>query len=98
MELKLVFGAKSSPGLYDSVSDVIRDLAILDSDILPTMVTKHLDDVLGVGSSQPGDPVFKFFESYVALAAELGVRLPPVNVDRDKIQSPQTSVTALGML
>ena len=62
------------------------------------MVTKHLDDVLGVGSSQPGDPVFKFFESYVALAAELGVRLPPVNVDRDKIQSPQTSVTALGML
>lgn len=98
VELKLVFGAKSSPGLYDSVSDVIRDLAILDSDILPTMVTKHLDDVLGVGSSQPGDPVFKFFESYVALAAELGVRLPPVNVDRDKIQSPQTSVTALGML
>lgn len=98
VELKLVFGARSSPGLFDGVSDVIRDLAILDSDILPTMVTKHLDDVLAVGSDQPGDPVYKFFESYVALAAELGVRLPPVNVDRDKIQSPHTTVVALGMM
>ena len=97
VELKLVFGARSSPGLFDGVSDVIRDLAITDSDILPTMVTKHLDDVLGVGSNQPGDPVYKFFEAYVALAAELGVRLPPVNVDREKIQSPQSSVVALGM-
>ena len=98
VELKLVFGARSSPGLFDCISDVIRDFAVLDSDILPTLVTKHLDDVLGVGSDQPDDPVFKFFESYVALAAELGVKLPPVNVDRDKIQSPQTSVVALGML
>ena len=97
VELRLVFGAKSSPGLYDLVSDLLRDLAILDSDILITLVTKHLDDILAVGRCSHDDPVYKFFEAYVKLAEEVGVRLPPVNVDKSKIQSPQTTVVALGM-
>ena len=97
VELRLVFGARSSPGLFDMVSDVLKDLAILDSSILATLVTKHLDDILAVGRNSSDDPVYKFFAAYIKLAEEIGVRLPPVDVDKTKVQSPQTTVVALGM-
>ena len=97
VELKLVFGAKSSPGIYDEISQIILDLAILQSSIDRTLVTKHLDDTLGVGMNRPDDPVFACFKAYLEVAEEVGVRLPPPNVDKDKVQSPHTTVTALGM-
>ena len=97
VELKLVFGARSSPGLYDTVSNVIRDLAVAESYILRSRVAKHLDDILGVGTSSPDDPVHSFFEAYLQLADEVGVRLPPPDVDKSKCQSPATTVLALGM-
>ena len=65
VELKLVFGSRSSPGLYDGVSDVILDLAVLESQILRNRVTKHLDDTLGVGLNSPGDPVFACYIRHI---------------------------------
>ena len=97
VELKLVFGARSSPGIYDGVSQIVLDLAILQSKINRTLVTKHLDDTLGVGLNKPDDPVFACFKAYLEVAAEVGVKLPPPNVDKEKVQSPHTTVTALGM-
>ena len=97
VELKLVFGARSSPGLYDTVSNVIRDLAVAESHILRSRVAKHLDDILGIGTPSPLDPVHSFFEAYLELAEEVGVRLPPPDVDKSKCQSPATTVLALGM-
>lgn len=97
VELRLVFGARSSPGIYDEVSDVVLDLAVLESQILRTRVTKHLDDTLGVGSNSPDDPVHACFEAYLKVAKEVGVRLPAPNVDKTKVQSPATTVLALGM-
>ena len=97
VELKLVFGARSSPGLYDMVSNVTRDLAVAESHILRSRVAKHLDDILGVGTSGGGDPIHAFFEAYLRLADEIGVRLPPPDVDKSKCQSPATTVLALGM-
>ena len=96
-ELKLVFGARSSAGLYDSVSDIILILALRQASFPRTLTTKHLDDVLAVGTADPGDPVFSFFKAYLEVAEEVGVRLPPVDVDKTKVQSPHSSVTALGM-
>ena len=97
VELKLVFGARSSPGIYDGVSNVIRDIAIAESGIKPYLVAKHLDDILAVGLARPDDPVFGFFQAYLDLAKEVGVRLPPADEDKTKCQSPATSVLALGM-
>ena len=97
VELRLVFGAKSSPGIYDEISDVVLNVAVLESKILRTMVTKHLDDTLGVGSNTPGDPVFAFFKAYLRVAEEIGVKLPAPDVDKTKVQSPATTVQALGM-
>ena len=97
VELRLVFGARSSPGIYDEVSDVVLDMAILESKIMRTMVTKHLDDTLGVGRSTPDDPVFSCFNAYLRVAEEVGVKLPTPDVDKSKVQSPATTVLALGM-
>ena len=97
VELKLVFGSRSSPGLYDEVSDVLLDLAVLESKILRNRVTKHLDDTLGVGLNSPGDPVFACYQAYLRLAKEVGVKLPAPDVDKTKVQSPATTVLALGM-
>ena len=97
LELKLTFGSKSSPGLYELPSNLILRLALIEAAMPRTLVAKHLDDVLGVGRPELGDPVHAFFKAYVALAEEVGVRLPPVDVDKTKIQSPQTTVVALGM-
>ena len=96
-ELKLVFGARSSPGLYDSVSDLILALALRQACFPRTLVAKHLDDVLAAGREDPCDPVHKFFKAYLEVAKEVGVRLPPANVDKTKVQSPHTTVTALGL-
>ena len=97
VELMLVFGARSSPGLYDDVSNVIRDIAVTESGIVRKRVAKHLDDILAVGGAKSDDPVHKFFKAYLALAKEVGVRLPPPDEDKTKCQSPSTTVLALGM-
>ena len=97
VELRLVFGARSSPGIYDEVSDVILDMAVLESEIIRTRVTKHLDDTLGVGRNTPDDPVHACFKAYLKVAQEVGVKLPAPDVDKSKVQSPATSVLALGM-
>lgn len=95
--MKLVFGAKSSPGIYDLVSDVFLVLVLREASFPRTLVAKHLDDILAVGRDDPADPVHKFFKAYITLAEEVGIRLPEVNVDKTKVQSPQTTVTALGL-
>ena len=97
VETKLVFGARSSPGLYDGLSNVIKDIAVEESAIEGNRVAKHLDDILAVGLAREDDPVHKFFTAYLELAEEVGVRLPPPDVDKTKCQSPATSVLALGM-
>ena len=97
VETKLVFGARSSPGLYDGVSDVIKEIAVEESRIEGNRVAKHLDDILAVGSAREDDPVHKFFTAYLELAQEVGVRLPEPDEDKSKCQSPATSVLALGM-
>ena len=97
VELRLVFGARSSPGIYDEVSDVVLDVAVLESKILRSLVTKHLDDTLGVGTSKADDPVQACFKAYLRVAEEVGVKLPVPDEDKTKVQSPATTVLALGM-
>ena len=50
-----------------------------------------------MGGKKPEDPVYKFFQAYLDLAKEVGVRLPPPDEDKTKCQSPATTVLALGM-
>ena len=96
-ELKLVFGARSSAGIYDLVSEIILVLALKQSSFPRTLATKHLDDILALGTADLEDPVHGFFKAYISVAKEVGVRLPEVDLDKTKVQSPATTVTALGL-
>ena len=97
VETKLVFGAKSSPANYDELSDTVRDLAVHESQHPRHLITKHLDDCLGVGMPGPEETVTKCFTAYLRIARRVGVHLLEPDVDKSKLQSPATTVTALGM-
>lgn len=97
VETRLVFGASSSPANYDELSDTVRDLAVHESRHPRHLITKHLDDCLGVGMPGPDETVTKCFAAYLKIAKRVGVHLLEPDVDKSKLQSPATTVTALGM-
>lgn len=97
VEVKLVFGSRSSPGNYDDLSDTVLDMAVWESQHPRHLTTKHLDDCLGVGMPGPDSTVSKCFKAYLQLAKRVGVHLLEPDVDKSKLQSPATSVVALGM-
>ena len=97
VETRLVFGACSSPANYDELSDTVRDLAVHESGHPRHLITKHLDDCMGVGMPGPGETVTKCFLAYLRIAKRVGVHLLEPDVDKSKLQSPANTVTALGM-
>ena len=92
-----MFGSRSSPGIYDelhkcflySVIELTPGFGRLD-------VEQHLDDVLGVGPPGEDSPVHTFFSKYKEEAAKVGFRLDSSG-NRDKVQPPETTCTALGV-
>ena len=48
-ELALVFGAISSPGIYDDLAKVVLGIALLRARFPRELVSQHLDDVVSVG-------------------------------------------------
>jgi len=95
VELNLVFGARSSAGLFDRIAKVILDLAIRLACFSPDMVCQYLDDVCAA-SPAGSIEIFRFEQAYRDVAAEVGVRLAPTS-DPDKAFSPTTSGVVLGV-
>ncbi|MFN9942208.1 MAG: hypothetical protein ACK56I_22320, partial [bacterium] len=95
VELNLVFGARSSAGLFDRMAKVILDLATRLAHFRPDMICQYLDDVCA--ASPAGSPdIFRFEQAYRDVAAEVGVRLAPTS-DPDKAFSPTTDGVVLGV-
>ena len=95
VELMLVFGAISSPGIFDDLAKVVLGLALLRSKMLPALVQQHLDDVVGVGPPRD-EAIFKFDQAYRDVAEMVGVRLAG-REDPDKSFAPRTSGLVLGV-
>ena len=97
LELRLMFGTRSSPGIYDELHKCFLYSVI---ELTPGMTREdaeqHLDDVLGVGPPEEGSSVYAFFEKYKEEAAKVGFKLD-TSGNRDKVQPPDTVVTALGV-
>jgi hypothetical protein len=95
VELMLVFGARSSAGIYDRLAKLVLVLALAYSRFPPEMVCQYLDDVCAAAPA--GSLALSPFEStYRAVAAEIGVRLAPTD-DPDKAFSPCTAGVVLGV-
>ena len=94
-ELCLVFGAASSAGLYDRLAKVVLDLVLRLSRFPRDMVCQFLDDVCA--ACPAGSPeLAKFGEVYRQVAAEVGVRLAPLD-DPSKAFLPTCTGVVLGV-
>ena len=99
IETRLMFGTKSSPGIYDELHKAfIYPVIRMTPKFSRKDVEQHLDDVLGVGPAKedPAASVDAFFTKYKEEAGKVGFRLDGSG-NRDKVQPPDTTCTALGV-
>ena len=96
-ETRLMFGTRSSPGIYDDLHKCFLYSVIeLSPGMTRNDVEQHLDDVLGVGPEGEDSPVHGFFRKYKEEAAAVGIKLDKSG-NRDKVQPPDTVCVALGV-
>jgi hypothetical protein len=95
VELCLVFGGRSSAGIYDRLAKLVLKVVILFCNFPAEMVCQYLDDVCAAGPS--GCPLLARFEAaYREVANHLGVQLAPTT-DPDKAFSAATAGVVLGV-
>ena len=95
VELCLVFGTRSSPGIYDRAAKVVLDIVLALSRFPRAMVCQYLDDVCAAAPA--GSTALQVFrEVYRKVAEEVGVRLAPED-DPEKAFAPTTLGTVLGV-
>ena len=94
-ELALVFGAISSPGIYDDLAKVVLGIALLRARFPPELVSQHLDDVVSVGP-QYNSAIWDFDRAYREVCEYVGVSLADRS-DEDKSFAPCTAGLVLGV-
>ena len=95
-ELRLVFGAISSPGIYDDLAKIVVSLACLKAGFPKELVQQHLDDVCACGPANDGR-IFEFDKAYREVCDLVGVSLADRS-DPDKSFAPTTSGIVLGVV
>ena len=94
-ELCLIFGGKSSAGIFDRLAKVVLFVVRVKSGMPEEQTCQHLDDCVAAGS--PGKPeIFAFDEAFFEVAHYLGVRLAPRD-DPEKSFGPSTQGIVLGV-
>ena len=94
-ELALIFGAISSPGIYDDLAKVVLALALLKSGLPPQLVSQHLDDVVAVGPHNTS-AIWDFDRAYREVCQYVGVSLADRS-DKDKSFAPAQEGLVLGV-
>ena len=95
MEIKLMFGTKSSPGIYCRFAGLFLLLCVLKTEGMKMAdALRYLDDVLAV-SREDSMVLDKFYQTYKTTAAEVGVCLDKSG-NRAKCQGPDTKGHSLG--
>jgi len=95
IELMLIFGAVSSPGLFDSLAKVVIDFVIRHAKFPPESAMQYLDDFCAAAPA--GCPSLARLEkAYRDVAADVGVKLAPTT-DPEKAFSPTTQGVVLGV-
>ena len=94
-ELCLVFGGKSSAGLYDRLAKVILWIALVQAGLPEHICVQHLDDVCAA-SPAGTDSVDRFYWTYRDVCEKVGVELADPS-DPDKAFPPSTNGIVLGI-
>ena len=95
VELCLVFGAASSPGIYDRTAKVVLDIVLAVAKFPRNMVCQYLDDVCAAAPAG-AQSLAVFRHTYREVAARVGVQLAPED-DPEKAFPPGTFGTILGV-
>ena len=94
MELKLMFGTKSSPGIYNRfVSQFLRLCVMKTAEMSMIDALRYLDDVLAIRGKN-SIVQENFYQMNKATAGQVGVCLDKSG-NRAKCQGPATTVKAL---
>ena len=94
-ELCLIFGSKSSVGIYDRLAKVVLFIACKVARMDRTMTCQHLDDC--AAAAPAGAPVLQRFDlAFASVAQELGIKLAPRD-DPEKSFGPSTSGIVFGV-
>ena len=93
MDRSLTFGSRSSPGIYNRVSNIIRDIANMRAGNPREEGFKCLDDSGVIGTKRMCS---NFFRENKALCSRIGVRLAPEG-DPDKAFDATTEGVILGL-
>ena len=94
-ELCLVFGGKSSAGLYDQLAKLVLWIALVLAQFPEHLCVQHLDDVCAA-SPAGTKSVDIFYESYRDVCSKVGVELADPS-DHDKAFPPTTNGIVLGI-
>ena len=89
IDRSLTFGSKSSPGIYDAISNIIRDIANLRAGLPRTSGFKCLDDTGHVASEAV---CRRFYEEYKGVCSRVGVRLAPEDDPEKAFQAARSGV------
>ena len=96
MELCLIFGSVSSPGLFDELAKLILFIVLRKAGFPRDMAIQHLDDICAAMSKSQVDLLYKLDETFFQVAKELGLELAPRS-DPDKSFGPSQKGTVLGV-
>ena len=95
VETQCTFGCSSSPGLFDSLSYLILEVAIRRSRADREAIQKQLDDVVGFGVKGTG-ACGRLYTEYRAVCQRVGVQLAPED-DPEKAFGPSVRGVILGV-
>ena len=94
-ELCLIFGSKSSVGLYDRLAKQVLAIVCAKSGMPSYMVCQHLDDCVAA-APEDSELIYSFDNCYYEVADQLGIRLAPRD-DPEKAFGPSTSGVVFGV-
>ena len=94
-EIGLVFGASSSPGIFDAVAKIVVRIAASRAGFPSYLYIQHLDDVCAC-SPEGSVQVDQFYDSYLDTCEKLNIKLADPG-DPDKAFSPRMEGQVLGI-
>ena len=94
-ELCLIFGGKSSAGIFDRLAKIVLHIVIYRAGINKKAVIQFLDDCCAAAPAN-STILERFDKVFADTASQLGVRLAPRD-DPDKSFGPRTHGTVLGI-
>ena len=93
VDLSLVFGASSSPSIFDDLAACVLELSVLEAVVSAADTGHQLDDAFFIG---PEDQAWRWFTAYRRICSEIGVKLADLSKP-DKMQPPSQEITLLGL-